>query len=135
MSHAMDPELDALVADIVRRCRDGLVVHLGAGDASLEAGSFRARLPGMTPQHLESLQRLAAGLCEEGRFDDALPVVLQLILHAPASQPPGEGTCGPSPQSTPFTWVDAATLNTAPLATAAVAGAVQSPPVIPPRAS
>jgi hypothetical protein len=114
----MDAQLDALVADIVQRCRDGLVVHVGAGDASMAAGNCRAGPRGMTPQHLESLQRLAAGLCEVGRFDDALPVVLQLILHAPASQPFCESTSGLPPQSAPFTWVDAATLNTAPLAPA-----------------
>jgi Flp pilus assembly protein TadD len=74
------------ITEIVQRCRDGLDSVQAQARAmlpALTAGASLARVRGMTPEHLEALYSVAARLCDWGQFGEALPVALQLVLHAP----------------------------------------------------
>jgi tetratricopeptide (TPR) repeat protein len=72
---------------IVRHLREGLADNLPElleeAQAAMREGLTLGELRGLTPEHYESLYRLACELRDSGNVEDTLPVAVQLALHQP----------------------------------------------------
>ena len=80
------PPSDPAVAKIVDKLNQQLkhlpqeIERLRCLEAS---GQTLGELKGIRAEELLALYRIAFGLCDQGSFEHALPIALQLVLHAP----------------------------------------------------
>jgi tetratricopeptide (TPR) repeat protein len=77
---------DAAIADAVRTCGEGLDdlrETLIAAKPALELGSSLGKLKDISDDTYETLYGVVDYLCGEQRYEEALPVALQLMAHDP----------------------------------------------------
>lgn len=80
------PPADPEVASIVARLTDGLQnirEALAECRGQLEQGYTLGELRGISDEGYAALYKIAHDLCDQGDFQHALPVALQLTLHKP----------------------------------------------------
>ncbi len=77
-----DPKVAAIVEQLSARLA-ALPAELDGLRSLAESGRTLAEVRGITSDELDALYDVAYGLCDEGSFHHALPIALQLVLHAP----------------------------------------------------
>ncbi len=77
-----DPEVAAIVQQMSERLA-ALPDELDWLPSLSASGRTLAEVRGVSPAELDALYGVGYGLCEEGSFHHALPIALQLVLHAP----------------------------------------------------
>lgn len=80
------PPRDPEVAAIVDQLSEGLARlsdELDSLQSLAASGQTLAEIRGITSDELDALYDVAHELCDEGSFHHALPIALQLVLHAP----------------------------------------------------
>ena len=77
-----DPKVAAIVEQLSERL-SVLPAELDGLRSLAESGRTLAEIRGITTDELDALYDMAHELCDEGSFHHALPIALQLVLHAP----------------------------------------------------
>ncbi len=84
----LHPPVDPEIALVVEQLRNGLQTLPDSWPdlkKTLEAGHTPGELRGITPQEYAALYAMARKLCNEGDFQNALVIGLQLVFHAPGN--------------------------------------------------
>lgn len=77
-----DPEIVAIVEQLTNSLEQ-LPIVLEQFDQSMQAGATLGELRGITKVEFDALYKVTCKLCNDGDFEHALPVSLQLMLHDP----------------------------------------------------
>lgn len=77
-----DPEIAAIV-ELVTNSLKQLPQVLKQFDQAMEKGITLGELRGITQTEFNALFNIASKLCNDGAFEHALPICLQLMLHDP----------------------------------------------------
>ena len=81
------PPADSDIAALVKQLTtslENMPTVLKHFDQSMQEGATLGALRGITAAELQALYNIACTLCNDGAFEHALPISLQLMLHAPA---------------------------------------------------
>lgn len=78
-----DPDVASIVEQLTASLED-FTAMMDQFRASLEQGQTMGEQRGISKDEYAALYRIACKLCDNGEFNHALPVALQLMLHDPA---------------------------------------------------